>query len=711
MYILGLNLSHDRSACLLKDGRIVVAVAEERLDGVKKSTLLARVGKKHLVGRIPPLRAIAYCLDVEGIGIDDLDLVVADNAVEPVNLASLRSVLPIRDKSKIRALPHPSHHLAHAYSAFFCSPFAESAVLVADVFGSATDNGTETESGFHARENDISPVFKNFQKPYSPELPEAQISYGLTYIYNFVSLALCFTHDGDKPKKGGVVAEAGKTMGLASYGRPMKDQSGIVKVIGDRVDTSGFAQWALEHRIARITDGELVPIARSSKAKLTRTHMNLAYAAQSGFERGMVSLANRLHALTGSTNLCIAGGAGLNSIANKKILDETPFENIFIQPASTDDGTAIGCAFYGWHVLAGQDSLSPMRHVYLGRSYSGDEISESLERHNLPDGALPTIELLRETARHVADGKIVGWYQGGSEFGPRALGHRSIVADPRPADMQDLLNERIKFRESFRPFAPSVLLEHATDYFDLSCPSPYMLLVAQATAARASEIPAVVHVDGTARVQTVTREENGLYYDLVEEFYRLTGVPVVLNTSFNVRGMPIVETPDDAIEMFLDTPMDVLVLDHHLIVKDDRETMAALALHLAAADRLGEAAELSRRALDLYPDDGRFWEHVATDFYKREAYAEAIEAAEAARRLGAGEDGVAMHVLLGESYLKSGQYAQAVPELEAAGAIDVDDYGISFALASCYGELGQAERRRDALDEGFRRLGLRRRGF
>ena len=197
--------------------------AEERLDGVKKSTLLARVGKKHLVGRNPPLRAIAYCLDVEGIGIDDpRSCHRRQRRRAGDGLASLRSVLPIRDKSKIRALPHPSHHLAHAYSAFFCSPFAESAVLVADVFGSATDNGTETESGFHARENDISPVFKNFQKPYSPELPEAQISYGLTYIYNFVSLALCFTHDGDKPKKGGVVAEAGKTMGLASYGRPTR---------------------------------------------------------------------------------------------------------------------------------------------------------------------------------------------------------------------------------------------------------------------------------------------------------------------------------------------------------------------------------------------------------------------------------------------------------------------------------------------------------
>ena len=711
MYVLGINLSHDRSACLLKDGMIVVAIAEERLDGVKKSTLNSDVRKSGQSGRVPPLRAIAYCLDAVGIGIDDLDLIVADNAVEPVNVSSLQAVLPVKDKTKIRALPHPSHHLAHAHSAFWCSPFAESAILVADVFGSFTDNGTEAESGFHAQGGCIRPVFKNFQRAWSEREPKAQTYYGLTYIYNFISLALGFTLRGEKPTHGEIVAEAGKTMGLASYGRPVEDWPPIVRTRGDKLDTSGFRQWALDRNIARVRGGALVPIARSNGARMTRNHLNLACAAQAEFEKGMIFLASRLHEVTGSRNLCIAGGAGLNSIMNKKILDETPFEDIFVQPASTDDGTAIGCALYGWHALAGQSRRFPLRHASLGRPYAEEEIQGTLRRQRLPQGVMAKDDLLREAAGHLADGKIIGWYQGGSEFGPRALGHRSILADPRSPAMKDMVNQKVKHRESFRPYAPSVLLEYAAEYFDLSCPSPYMLLVAEAVRAKASEIPAVVHVDGTARVQTLTENDNGIFYELVREFYRMTGVPVVLNTSFNVMGMPIVETPDDAVEVFFDSEMDVLVLGGHLIAKHNQDTMAALAYHHEVAKRLDKAAEVSRRAVERYPDDGRFWWHLADDHHEREDFSEAIKAAKRALALGTGEDGAKMHLILGESYSKVGEFTRAIPELKAAGALDSADEGISFALARCYRELGQMQRMEEELEEGFQKLSRRLRGF
>ena len=711
MYILGINLSHDRSACLLKDGRIVVAIGEERLDGVKKSTLSYLVRVKGQSGRIPPLRAIAYCLDAEGIGIDDLDLIVADHAVEPVNTGSLAAILPVKDKSKIRAIPHPSHHLAHAYSAHFCSPFPESAVLVADVFGSETENGTEAESGFYAEGNRIRPVLKNFQRPWSEKNPDGRTYYGLTFIYNFISLALGFSIEGEKPVHGEIVSEAGKTMGLASYGRPVEGWPPIVGSYNNRLETARFTQWALDRKIARVRGGALVPVARSKNARLTRAHINLAYAAQAEIERGMIFLANRLHEITGSKNLCIGGGAGLNSITNKKILDETPFENIFIQPAATDDGTAIGCALYGWHALAGQDSRSPLRHVYLGSSYSEEAVRASARRHNIAEGALTQDELLRRTAQHLAGGRIVGWFQGGSEFGPRALGHRSILADPRRPDMKDLVNSKVKHRESFRPYAPSVLLEYAADYFDLSCPSPYMLLVAKAVEEKASEIPAVVHVDGTARVQTVTKAENGLFYELVQAFHRLTGVPVLLNTSFNVKGMPIVETPDDAIEVFFDSEMDVLVLGDHIYDKDEADTLAGWAAYHQEKDQPDKAAAVSRRALERYPHDNRFHIYLANHHYTNKEYREAIEAAETAVRLGIPENGANLHFILGMSLLEVDEFDKAIPELREAAKADLNEEKISFSLAKCYRKLNQHELMQLELDKGFRLLSQRLSGF
>ena len=594
MYILGINMSHDRSACLLEDGRIRFAIAEERLDRDKRSMGYVQVGGHSVGYRMPPMRAITYCLKAAGLGLDEVDLVVADNAMGPVDLPFLRSVLPLKDGSKIHALPHPSHHLAHAWSAHGCSPFRESAVLVADVFGSDLFQGVEGESGFLARGDRIEPLFRTVQKA-DPAGQGTTNHYSLTFIYRFITQALGFTMP-----YGGWPAErrpdeAGKTMGLAPFGRPVRAWPPLVEVKNGELRTGRFGEWVLDIGIGELREGRLVPVPiPPSKKNLTRLAKDLAFKAQVEIETGLLHLADRLHRETGRRNLSIAGGAGLNSVANKKILDGTPFRNAFIQPAATDDGTALGCALYGWHTIARGEKRFPLKHVYLGRTYDRGEMTAALAAFHLVKAPLARGALLDKAARAIADGKVVGWFQGGSEFGPRALGHRSLLADPRRADMKGRVNEKVKAREPFRPFAPSVLLEHAADYFDLPGPSPFMLLVAEVREARRAEIPAVVHVDGTARVQTVTKRDNGLYHDLLQRFYEITGVPLVLNTSFNTRGEPIVETPVEALADFFRSGMDVLVLGPYLLEKGGRaETEAAASLEREA--RIMEfAAEVLR---------------------------------------------------------------------------------------------------------------------
>jgi len=710
MYILGINLSHDRSACLLKDGKIAFAVAEERLDGIKKSTLSTAVRKQGMSGRIPPLRAIDYCLQAEGISIDDLDLVVADHAVEPVNIESLKTLLPIKDKSKIRAIPHPSHHLAHAYSSYFCSPFEESAVLIIDVYGSATGNGTEAESGFHAQRIQMAPVFKNFQALWNEKHPDEKAYYSLTYTYNFVTLALGFTIANEKVTTGSMVSEAGKTMGLASYGGPLGDSTGYI-VFGEKhLETGGFTRWALDRKIGKVVDGQLVPRVKPKRFKLNKFHRDLAYTVQAEFENGVLFLARRLYEITGSKNLCIAGGGGLNSIVNKKILDETPFENIFVQPAATDDGNAIGCALYGWHALSGQEDRYRMNHAFLGRSYR-TEIPALLQKHQLKREPLAKAELVKRAAQYLAEGKIVGWFQGGSEFGPRALGHRSILADPRRAEMKDIMNEKIKHRESFRPYAPSVLLEHSREYFDLSVPSPYMLLVADVLDSKTDVIPAVVHVDGTARVQTVTQKDNGIFYDLIQEFQRLTGVPVIFNTSFNDQGMPIVETPADALDKFLDSLLDVLVLEGTILDKEESDTLAAQVEHFDRKGKAQKAMEIAQIGLERFPRDERFLARLASWHFEKEEFLEAAQACESVLQSHPADGNQHLHRILGISYTRLGEFAKAVPELQQAGIHDPDDEAINFSLARCYRELKQVEMMNEETEKGTSKMMHKLRGF
>jgi carbamoyltransferase len=705
LYILGLNLSHDRSACLVRDGKIVTAIAEERLDGHKGSTLYAGVRKRNESNRMPPFRAIRYCLDAAGIGMDDLDLIVMDHAVEPVNIDSLASLLPIRDRSKVRSIPHPSHHTAHAYSAYFCSPFEESAVLVADTYGSQTPIGTEAESGFHAKGNVVSPVLKNYQNVWSEKAPDQRAYYSLTYIYNFISLALGFSSQASRKRVTGIsVSDAGKTMGLAPFGMPRPEWPRIVDIRGDRLETERFTQWALELKIGEVHDGVLMPVRKPERQKLTQFHKDLAYAAQAEIEEGLIFLANRLHEITGSRNLCIAGGAGLNSVANKKILDNTPFENIFIQPASTDDGNAIGCALYGWHELAKGTARHPMRNAYLGTSYSGEKVQAALGAHGIVRNELAESALIEQVASALADGRIVGWFQGGSEIGPRALGHRSILGDPRRASMKDLINRKVKHRESFRPYAPSVMEEFASDYFDLDCPSPYMLLVAKVKPGKAEEIPAAIHVDDTARVQTVNEADNGIWYRLLSEFHRLTGVPVLLNTSFNTRGMPIVEDPGDAIELFLNSEMDVLVLDHCICTKTEKDVLAAQASFYGGIKQLAKALKTLKRATANFPEDGLLHALHAKYLHAGQRYLGAVESAGKALALGVVATGdVNLHGVLGHSFENLGRFSEAIPELEKAARLEPDEENIDIALVRCYRETDQTALMNNAIFEGFKK--------
>jgi carbamoyltransferase len=595
-YVLGINLSHDRSACLLENGQLVVAIEEERLDRIKHSIgrLTYDNGVK-LGPKLLPWRSITYCLDAMGIGLEEVDLIMIDQAGPAIMLSEMAKEIPIKNKSRIRAIPHPSHHLAHAYSAYFCSPFEESAILVTDNIGSYFDisEANEGETGYYAKGLEVKEQFKTISR--ARDVENASLCLGR--LYRMGSLLLGFYHEKVGAGYLGYLIqyldEGGKTMGLAPYGKPRKEWPEFVTIKGDELDYANFIQWIKEQKLfskTKIKDitqdfeylvGQFT--FRQPGEKITKFHEDLAYAIQSQVEKGLIHFANRLYKQAPSENLCIAGGVGLNSVANEKVLDASPFKNIFIQPAATDDGNAVGAAYYGWyHYLAGK-TRHEMTHAFLGRSYSDEQIESSLIQSGFMDyEKLDQEGMLDFVSGALAQSKIIGWFQEGAEFGPRALGHRSILADPRHPEMKDILNTRVKFRESFRPYAPSILAEQAQDYFDITYPSPFMLLVAAVQKDKRDVIPAVTHVDGTARLQTVDPDSNNLFYQLIQKFYEKTDVPVVLNTSFNIKGEPIVETPFDAINCFLKTDMDYLVMGNYVVKKE-----------IVSEDLLGEIIPMS----------------------------------------------------------------------------------------------------------------------
>ncbi|MBR1121106.1 carbamoyltransferase [Bradyrhizobium lablabi] len=568
-YVLGLNTyDHDVSACLLRDGAIAFAISKERL-----------TREKHASGFYKEV--IDYCLEAEGITLDDVDLVVRNSYILPV--PEMEEQLAFRDMpgflpppEREQAEKHPifransdkvvsiSHHLAHAYSAFAASPFEEGAVMIVDGVGSYRADAMEKPPGNDAgnplaRESEsyyrfsgarLECLKKVWLEPSRGVLNEEFYSMpGLGALYSRASTYVF----GDWNK-------CGELMGLAPYGR--RDQvKHLLAMEGGELRVPGWNSEFKQPFLIGAGDWEKHPAMRHWE--------DLAWRVQDDTENVLLARTRWLRETTGAKNLCIAGGVALNCVANGRIAREGGFENVWIQPAAGDDGIAIGCAYYGWLEVLKQPRTHVMEHAYTGRVYGENEIAGTLQKPLVRIQIKPvrSENICRDTAKLLADQKVIGWFQGPSEFGPRALGNRSLLADPRKAEMKDILNSRVKHRQAFRPFAPIVLAERMTDIFEGEEDSPFMLIAKPVRPEWREKIPGIVHVDGTARVQTVREATNPKLYRLLKEFEALTGVPVLINTSFNVKGEPIVETPDDAMQCFLATGIDHLVLHDTLVSK------------------------------------------------------------------------------------------------------------------------------------------------
>lgn len=566
MNILGISAYyHDSAACLMRDGEIVAAASEERF-----------TRKKHDHGF--PDRAIRYCLAEGGIQAKDLDYVgfydkplvkferilLTYIATFPRSFLSFSKAVPLWLTQKLRIpglirqhlgyegeVLFGDHHMSHAASSFLVSPFEEAAILTLDGVGEWS-----TATRGVGRNLDIE-LWDEIRFPHSLGLLYSAFTYYLGFKVNSAEY---------------------KVMGLAPYGEPrfydliMKE---IIHVGEDGSFKMNMDYFAYDYGLT-MTNGRFSKLfglpVREGEGKLEQVHKDIAASVQKVTEEVVLRMCRKLHADTGLTNLCMAGGVALNCVANGRVIRETPFKNLFIQPAAGDAGGAVGVAAYINSTMLRNPRRFVWKHAYWGPQYSSEEIRSYLVKHGVPFRELTREGLLQTTAKLIADQNVVGWFQGRMEFGPRALGARSILADARNPANKDVVNLKIKFRESFRPFAPSVLEEKCPQWFDLDCESPYMLLVAQVRPDRRT-IPSVTHVDGSARIQTVRRDDNPLYYDLIEEFERQTGCPVIINTSFNVRGEPIICTPHDAYLCFMRTKMDYLVLDRFVLDKKDQKDL------------------------------------------------------------------------------------------------------------------------------------------
>jgi carbamoyltransferase len=567
-YILGINAyDHDVSACLLRDGEIAFAIEKERI-----------TREKHASGFFQEV--VDYCLSAEGITLDDVDLVVRNCYVLPVEDLEVRLLYQgdMAARERAQTAKHPlylsksnkvvtiSHHLAHAYSAFAACPFDEGVVMVVDGVGSYSSDvsekerpgpevdplARESESYYKFQGSNIEPLKKVWLNPVRGFLSdEFYFMPGLGALYSRVS-SYIFA-DWNK---------CGEVMGLAPYGR----RNEIKPLLDIKNGELHVHEWDAAFNKPHLPDEE----ESWEKSPSMQHWRDLAWRVQDDTERVLLERAIWLRETTGAKNLCIAGGVALNCVANGRIVREAGFDNVWIQPAAGDNGIAIGCAYYGHLAIQKKPRSFVMNHAYLGVEYK-DEVVRAAADHwlvRLQTNKTRSEDICRASAQLLSEGRIFGWFQGGCEFGPRALGSRSILADPRKPEMKDQLNARVKFRQAFRPFAPIVLAERANEIFECECESPFMLLAAQVRPEWKDKVPAIVHVDGTARLQTVRREHNERLYRLLQEFDRITGVPVLLNTSFNIRGQPIVETPQDAVECFLSTGIDCLVLHDLLVMKN-----------------------------------------------------------------------------------------------------------------------------------------------
>jgi carbamoyltransferase len=591
MIILGINAYHgDASAALVVDGALVAAVEEERFTRVK-----------HCAGF--PSHAVRYCLQAAGIKPHDIDHIAiardpnarffkkAIYALKMPRLALDRlsargKFAGIREelgqaldcgRGEIKADIHRiEHHKAHLASSFFVSPFEEAALFSVDGLGDFASMMWGVGAGSKLTAHGA-----------------IAFPHSLGIYYTALSQYLGFTRYGDEYK----------VMGLAAYGEPeyQDEFEKIVQLGPDHLGGNGKPAFALgldyflHHRtgpemtwregtpsLGRLYSDFLVQrlgSAREPGEAVERRHQNLAASLQARLEAVVLPLLRRLQGQTRQSNLCLAGGVAFNCTVNGKIFQHTPFERVYIQPAAGDAGLAVGAAFHVWHQVLGQPRSFEMKHAYWGPEFSADAIGKELRAkskeleeksgNGLRISDWSVEQVIRRTATHIANGKIVGWFQGRMEFGPRALGNRSIVVDPRRAEMKDILNRRIKHREIFRPFAPSILEERTGDYFTQTHPSPFMLMTYAVRPEKRDTIPAPTHVDGTGRLQTVSREQNPLYWQLIKEFEKITGVPVLLNTSFN-DNEPVVCRPQEALDCFMRTKMDVLVMGNYMVEKAER---------------------------------------------------------------------------------------------------------------------------------------------
>ncbi len=575
MYILGLNAYHpDSSACLIKDGKLLGAVEEERSCRIK-----------HWAGF--PVESIKYCLKQAGIGLQDLDYIALNRdprynlykkiiftflnwpsfALVKNRLHNISKIRNVRDtlsrelevpRKKIKAkIFNIVHHRAHLASTFLVSPFNRACVVSLDGFGDFTSAMVA-----RGRENKIE------------VLAEINYPHSLGLFYTAFTQLLGFRKFGDEYK----------VMALAAYGRPHyskeMEEILILKPKGRFIlnldyfsfyKSKGMMLWNnAEPQLAEVFSKKLIKKfgpSRKDNEGISTYYCDLACSLQETYERALFHVLNYAYQITGIANLCLAGGCALNSLANGRIFQNTHFKEIYIQPASSDSGGALGAAYYLYCHLLDQKREFVMDHAYWGPEFSDAEIYREIEKKGCTAERIESqTELCQKVAHFIAEGKIVGWFQGRMEWGPRALGNRSILADPRRKEMKDILNSRIKKREWFRPFAPAVLLEDSKGYFEKSDPEPFMLKAYKVKSSQQENIPAVINVDGTARLQTVSKEQNPLFWQLISEFKKITGVPLVLNTSFN-EDEPIVCTPKEALNCFLRTKMDVLVMGNYCLEK------------------------------------------------------------------------------------------------------------------------------------------------
>jgi carbamoyltransferase len=574
MLILGLNMFHaDASAAIVLDGEVKFAIAEERLNR-----------RKHFGGF--PALSVKACLDAVGAKISDIEHVAVgqdsdanlakkvqyalSNPAKILNFIRLRqgkeAMRDVRsllskaldvDSAQLRFQEHHlEHHIAHIASAYYCSPWEKAA-------GFSYDGSGDFVSTMMARceGNEIEVLDRVF------------LPHSLGSLYTMICEFIGYSKYGDE----------GKVMGLAPYGKETYRDK-ISKIVapkngGFQLDLKYFKALGSNQGMQVLPDGtvklarhfsdrmeQLFGEPRQPHTEITQREMDLAFGLQERFEEIFFHLLNLLHARVPCEDLAMAGGCALNSVANGKLFDRTPFRRTYIQPAAGDEGLAIGAALHTCHSVLKQPRCHELKHSYLGPEFSESRIESALRSASLEYRKLERPALLDRVAEEIAAGNVIGWFQGRMEWGPRALGNRSIVAHPGLPNMKDVLNARIKHREWFRPFAPSIMADHQHAYFEHDHPSPFMLHVYKIRPEKRKELRAVNHVDDTGRLQSVSREENPMYYDLISAFHRKTGIPVILNTSFN-ENEPIVCTPEEAIDCFRRTRMDVLAIGSFLVVK------------------------------------------------------------------------------------------------------------------------------------------------